>query len=256
VQNFNLVNPGASTFSLRTDAESLAAQSVISTAYSIQNKYAGMPNAPMYQMQFFTFNLNNPVAITKDASNNSSPFGTMTPVTNLLNKGAPPVVVPNLPGNGYWTNQKNQTVSTNNFDTDLGAMLGGMQSILPASTGAGTQASPQSVLIIITDGMSGANSTSSEMTRPTSRPARRSRNTPASPFSIRNICQKRSTTQRANFTDLANNTVPKIQGALQQCATQNSDGTYLMQTVSTNGDVSAALNTLFAMAVQTARLVQ
>jgi Flp pilus assembly protein TadG len=257
VQNFTRVNPGASSFSLRTDAESLAAQSVISTAYTIQNKYTGLPNAPIYQMQFFTFNLNNPVAITKDASNNSSPFGTMTPVTNLLNKGAPPVVVPNLPGNGYWTNQKNQTVSTNNFDTDLGAMLGGMQSILPASTGAGTQASPQSVLIIITDGMSGANSTSSEMTASDIKTCTAIKKyTRIAILYTQYLPETINYTARQSFTDLANNTVPKIQGALQQCATQNSDGTYLMQTVSTNGDVSAALNTLFAMAVQTARLVQ
>ena len=39
-------------------------------------------------------------------------------------------------------------------------------------------------------------------------------------------------------------------------ATQNADGSYLMQTVSTNGDISAALNELFQEAVQSARLVQ
>lgn len=257
VQNYTRVNPGATDFNLRTDAESLAAQSVISTAYTIQNKYTGLPNAPVYQMQFFTFNLDNPVAITKDANNNYSPFGTMTPVKSLLNLGAPPVVIPYLPKSGSWTNQKNQQVSTSNYDTDFGDMLSGMQSILPSSTGAGTQASPQSVLIIITDGMSSSSSPPSAMTTANIATCTQIKKyTRIAILYTQYLPETINYTARSDFTDMANNTVPKIQPALQQCATQNSDGTYLMQTVSTDGDVSAALNTLFAMAVQTARLVQ
>jgi Flp pilus assembly protein TadG len=251
VQNYNLVNPGASTFPLRTDAESLAAQSVISTAYSIQNKYAGMPNAPVYQMQFFTFNRESPVAIP------NSTFGQMTPVKSLLNQGAPPITVPNLPKSGSWLAQNGLTVTTNNFDTNFGDLLSGIQSQLPGTKGAGTTASPQSVLIIITDGMSGANSTVSAMTQSDINKCTAIKQyTRIAILYTQYLPGTINYTPRPDFTTMANNVVPTIQGALQQCATQNTDGTYLMQTVSTDGDVSAALNTLFAMAVQTARLVQ
>ena len=58
------------------------------------------------------------------------------------------------------------------------------------------------------------------------------------------------------FNNFASGPVPNIQSQLQACATQNADGSYLMQTVSTNGDISAALNQLFQNVVQSSRLVQ
>jgi len=251
VQNYTRVNPGTSSFSLRTDAESLAAQSVISNAYTIQQKYAATATPPVYKMQFFTFNLENPVAIP------TKPFGVMTAVKDLQNLGAPPIAIPNLPASAYWTNQAGKTVTTNNYDTDFGAMLTGMQNLMPTSVGAGTAASPQSVLIIITDGMSNSNSTVSAMTSANIKQCTAIKKyTRIAILYTQYLPETINYTPRPDFTTMATNIVPTIQGALQQCATQNTDGTYLMQTVSTDGDVSAALNTLFAMAVQTARLVQ
>jgi hypothetical protein len=49
---------------------------------------------------------------------------------------------------------------------------------------------------------------------------------------------------------------PNIAPALQSCASPGSSGGALMYTVSVDQDITAALNTLFAMTVQTARLVQ
>ena len=63
-------------------------------------------------------------------------------------------------------------------------------------------------------------------------------------------------TSNPTFNNFASGQVPNIQAQLQACATQNANGTYLMQTVGTDGDISAALNQLFQQVVQSSRLVQ
>jgi hypothetical protein len=58
---------------------------------------------------------------------------------------------PLLYANSYWTTSSQKT---NNADTDFNTMLSGMAAVLPTKAGTGTASSPQSVLIIITDGLS------------------------------------------------------------------------------------------------------
>ena len=63
-------------------------------------------------------------------------------------------------------------------------------------------------------------------------------------------------TANPTFNNFANNSIPSIQSQLQSCASVNTDGSYLMLTVSTDQDITAALTTLFQMAIKTAHLVK
>jgi Flp pilus assembly protein TadG len=245
-QNFGQVNPGASAITLRTDAESAAAGGVITYGYNVEQQYATANVPPIYKMQFFTFNVGIPVAL-----NNA--FGTMTDVKSLqsltFDMGPYPLVA-------------DPTVS--NPLTDFNAMLKGMTSILPTSAGAGTQASPQNVLIIITDGAadnttdndSSGQSTYFTATNVAQCNAIKAAGTRIAILYTQYLPETINYTGKTSFNTFASASVPKIQAQLQACASQNADGSYLMQTVSTDGSVSTALNTLFAMSVQTARLVQ
>ncbi|WP_206238447.1 TadE/TadG family type IV pilus assembly protein [Novosphingobium terrae] len=266
VKNYSTVYPGGGTISLRTDAEQSAAANLITYAYGVQQQYAKTSSPPTYQMQFFTFNLGSPVALgqTYAKIKADQQFGTMTSVSTLQNLTFPSLGdtnhVPLLPANIQWADSATGTVSTtNNKDTDFNTTLAALQStILPQSKGLGTTASPQSVLIIITDGMS-SNATDGVTQLTTSNINACTAIKKYSRIAIlytQYIPETINYTGNTSFNSIASTNVPQVQSMLQQCATQNTDGTYLMQTVSTDGDVSAALNTLFAMAVQSARLVQ
>lgn len=250
-QNYSRVNPGYSDIELRTDAQSAAAAGVIQYAYNIQQQYSTTTAPPTYKMQFYTFDVGTPATL------GTYPFGTMTNVSTLQSQSFPDLgaQAPLMAGNTYWTTTG---VKTNNADTWVTSMLTGMKAAMPLVSGSGTTASPQNVLIIITDGVPDDTSTG------------------ISAFTAANITQCNAIkatgariailyteyradtidyTAHTTFNSTAKNVIPNVAAQLQACATQNADGTYLMQTVSTDGSVSAALNTLFAMTVQTAKLL-
>jgi Flp pilus assembly protein TadG len=242
VQNYASVNPGSAAIALRTDAERDAAVSVINYAYNLEQQYAATNIPPVYQMQFYTFNAQGTAAALSTA-----PFGTMTDVANLNGGASFPSatsLVPNIPSSGYYTS--------------FTSMLSTMKGNLPTSAGTGTKASPQSVLIIITDGAVDDNGSISQLTSSNVNQCTAIKNngTRIAILYTQYLPETINYTAHPTFNSFAKNSLPSIQTQLQACASQNADGTYLMQTVSTNGDVSAALNTLFAMAVQSARLVQ
>lgn len=244
---YNQVNPGNDIIDLRTDAENAAAGGVITYGYNVEQQYATANVPPVYKMRFFTFNGSGPTPL-----NNT--FGTMTDVKSLqgqtFDMGAIPLVA-------------DPTVS--NALTDFNSMLKGMQSYLPSSAGLGTQASPQNVLIIVTDGAAdntsdnnknGGLSTYFTPTNVTQCNAIKAAGTRIAILYTQYLPDTINYTAKSSFNTFASASVPNIQPQLQACASQNADGSYLMQTVSTDGSVSSALNTLFAMSVQTARLVQ
>ncbi|MBU6266025.1 MAG: hypothetical protein KGN34_00710 [Sphingomonadales bacterium] len=251
-QNYGTVNSGYSDITLRTDAESAAAAGVIQYAYNLERQYATANVPPVYKMQFFTFAYGNPAAL------GTSPFGTMTDVATSYSSTFPDLgaAAPLLAANSYWTSL---TQLTNNADTDVSAMLTGMKSTMPTASGTGTPTSPQSVLIVITDGAAdSATDGMSSFTATNLSQCTAIKNTGAR-IAILYTEYKPETinyTGHPTFNSFATNQVPSIASQLQACASRNADGTYLMQTVSTDGSVSAALNTLFAMTVQTAKLIQ
>jgi Flp pilus assembly protein TadG len=250
-QNYSTVNPGNSDIELRTDASSAAAAGVIQYAYNIQQQYSTATAPPVYKMQFYTFAYGNPAAL------GTSPFGTMTGVSTLQSQTFPDLgaQAPLLAANSYWTST---SIYTGNADTYVTNMLTGMKTAMPATSGTGTSSSPQNVLIIITDGL--ADDSTSGITAWTSSNITQCNAIKATGARIAILYTEYRAdtinyTSHPTFNDTAANDVPNIQSQLQSCATQNADGTYLMQTVSTDGSVSAALNTLFAMTVQTAKLL-
>jgi Flp pilus assembly protein TadG len=251
-QNYATVNPGQSQILLRTDAEATAAANVITYAYNMQTSFASSAAPPKYNMQFFTFNIGSPTAVT------TSPFGTMTNVSTLQSSTFPNLgaQAPLLAANTYWTSTSTYTA---NADTNFTTTLTGMQSILPSSAGAGTQSSPYSVLIIITDGLEDDQSdgTTALNTNNINQCSQiKAAGTRIAILYTQYLPSTINYTANTSFNNTAANIVPNIQSALQSCATKNPDGTYLMETVSTNGDISAALTELFATIVQTSHLVR
>ena len=127
------------------------------------------------------------------------------------------------------------------------------------SAGTGTAASPQNVLILITDGA--MDSTADGMGQLSAAHIAQCTAIKATGARIAILYTEYlpatiNYTSHSTFNNFAANNVPYIQQQLRACASRNSDGTYLIQTVSTNGSVSDALNTLFAMTVQTAKLIR
>lgn len=249
-QNNSLVNPGQSDITLRTDAEGSAAAGLISYAYSFQQTYSSASSPPTYKLQFYTFNVNAPAPLS------TSPFGTMTAVSVLRSATFPDLgaQAPLMCANSKWTSCSQ---TTNNADTSFATMLTGMQSAMPTSAGTGTTSNPQNVLIIITDGAEDSTDGMGPMSDSAIAKCAAIKATGAR-IAILYTEYRADTinyTLNPTFNNFASGQIPNILPKLKTCATQNDDGSYLMQTVSTDGDLSAALNKLFAMTVKTARIV-
>jgi Flp pilus assembly protein TadG len=252
-RNYSAVNPGQSNINLRTDDEGTAAAGVIQYAYTMEQQYATATVPPVYKMQFFTFNVGNPAPLS------TSPFGTMTDVASLQSATFPDLggQAPLMAANGSWTNI---LTVTGNADSNFTYMFNWMQSTMPSSSGLGTPASPQSVLLIVTDGAQN-NNTGDGMGQLNANniaqcTAIKATGTRIAILYTQYLPATINYTGHPTFNSFAANNVPYIQQQLQACASQNSDGTYLFQTVATDGSVSTALNSLFAMVVQSAKLVR
>jgi len=251
-ENYAIVNPGQQNITLRLDAETPAAQNLATYAFNIEQQYASAPTPPVYKLKFYTFNYGAPVAIS------TSPWGTMTDVATSHSNTFPSLTAnaPLMTGIGCWIS----SCPGSNAFTDVTALMNGMQSTLPSSAGLGTTASPQNVLIILTDGAQD-NSTGDGLgalnaSNIAQCNAIKANGTKIAILYTRYDPATINYTANPTFNNFASGPVPTIQSQLQSCATRNADGTYLMQTVSTDGDISASLNQLFQNVVQSSRLVQ
>ena len=251
-QNYAMVNPGQQNITLRLDAESPAAQNLASYAHNIELLYATAPTPPVYKLQFFTCAYGAPAAVS------TAPWGTMTDVATSYSYTFPSLTAnaPLMTGIGCWTS----SCPGSNAFTDVTALLNGMSSTMPSSAGLGTPSRPQNVLIILTDGAQD-NSTGDGMGAINASNISQCNAIKANGTKIAILYTQYDPatinyTAFSVFNNFASGPVPTIQTQLQSCATRNADGTYLMQTVTTNGDISAALNQLFQNVVQSSRLVQ
>lgn len=251
-QNHATVNPGQQQIVLRTDAQGDAAASLIQYAYNFQQTYSTAPTPPVYKMVFHTFNIGTPQPLS------TAPFNTMTSVSSLQSATFPDLgaQAPLLCATGYWTSCSQDT---DNADTAFTATLTGMQSILPTTAGTGSPSSPQNVLILITDGAEDSQAegmrtlTDNAIAKCT---AIKNAGTRIAILYTEYRADTITNTLNPTFNNYARDWVPSIASRLQMCASTNDDGSSLMQTVSTDGDISAALNKLFAMTVRTARLLR
>jgi hypothetical protein len=230
-RNYSTVNPGQSQITLRTDAEGDAAAGVIQYAWQIQDAQAQTRARPRS-----TRCSSSPLTSARrwrsaprlwhdDQCEGSAQ-------SQLPDLGAQ---APLLYANSYWTTSSQKT---NNADTDFNTMLSGMAAVLPTKAGTGTASSPQSVLIIITDGLSDNGTdgvtqlTSANITQCTNI----KKYTRIAILYTQYLPATINYTASSNFNTIASNKVPNIQAQLQACASQNTDGSYLMQTVTTDGD--------------------
>ena len=264
-ENYSTINPGQSNIPLRLDQETPAAQNLTTYAYNIEQNYASAPTPPVYKLQFFTFDMGAPSVVP------TAPWNALTDVATSHTSTFPnmsanaPVEQINSNGTDQWKGSQYSTVGF----TDITSALSGMQSNMPATSGIGTPSNPQNVLILITDGAQNLQGnaaqtygslTAAQIAQCTAIKATGTRIAILYTEYIPGTVNYTPNTPWINFaagtSNFASTGIPTIASQLQACSTQNPDGSYLMQTVSTNGDISAALNQLFSMAVQSARLVQ
>jgi Flp pilus assembly protein TadG len=250
-ENYSTVNPGQQNITLRLDAETPAAQNLATYAYSFEQQYASAPTPPVYKLQFFTFNYGAPTAIP------TAPWGTMTDVATSHTSTFPSMTAnaPLQTGIGCWTS----SCPGSNAFSDMTALLNGMSSTMPTTAGLGTSANPQNVLIILTDGAED-DSTGDGLTALNANNISQCTAIKATGTRIAILYTQYNPatinyTSNPTFNNFASGQVPNILAQLQACATKNANGTYLMQTVGTDGDISAALNQLFQQVVQSSRLV-
>jgi Flp pilus assembly protein TadG len=253
-ENYSKAYPasGISSIPLRIDAELLAAQNLITTA---QNTIAGFVSSPtpiIYQMQYFTFNYHVDPLTTS-----------LTNVTNLTPAMLVPgngTLAPYMMNNMYYPAALGSTSYpgnyTNNSDSGPLASLASMNALMPDPGSGASRSTPQEVLIIVTDGYQDEMINGSQI-RQQWNAAALSQCTAIKNRGIR-IAILYTTydpnTVLPDYPNYAANT-PYILPALQSCASPSSSGGSLVYQVSVNQDISAALSALFAMTVQSARLV-
>ncbi len=260
-RNFGAVRGSPATVQLRVDAETSAAQNVITYAQTLESQAASNGTPVAYKMSFYKYNYSTPTQLTL-----------MTDVTGQV----PAVVVPDLGlqqeylySYFQWTGATSSAITTNDQDTDFTTMFNSMNTAMPTPGTGLSNSTPQEVLMIITDGMADQTVSGQSCQSTSNRGCvqlQGSHITQCNTIKSRGIriailyTQYQPSTINGFGLSFANtvssNNIPYIASQLQACATTNPDGSVLFQQVSTNGDVSAALNALFSQAVQTAHLTQ
>jgi len=211
-------------------------------------------------------------------SGNSSPVRTLNSLADVTTYGSNFSAASLFPADDYWWKNGKPTSATDIDDkaTDVGNMLTTMNATIPTAGTGGPGATPQKILFIITDGMLDQPTSSGgryfgpmgppELTTCTAIKAKGIKIAvlytqylpeslagdswsqtniapflppPPSPYSATN----------AGSSD-------QVLAKLQSCASPGSDGSPLVQTVTTNDNITTALQQLFSTALQSARLVQ
>lgn len=254
-RNYGKIYGSPSSIQLRIDAETTAAQNLISFAQNVEASYNTSAHPVSYKMQFYGFNYSTPSAITSS----------LTDVSSLSTSAIPDLgaQAPFLYNFYYWTSS---STVTNDQDTDFTTMLNTMYSTIPTPGNGSTPSSPQAVLFIVTDGMadmavSGGNCQVSgrACTQLLSSHLNQCASIKNKGIRVAVLYTEYLASTIQNFglgfaDTVATSNVPYIEQQLQSCASTNTDGSKLYYKVSSNQDISAALTKLFSMAVQTAYL--
>ncbi len=246
--NYTSIYPSGSAIDLRVSDETLAAQSLIPYAQT-----QATSNNVTYKLQFFSYDWTHP-----SASSPVTQWSTMTNVANLTSSS-----VPNLDNNvDYWISNNNYTTAccaqgdavTENYN-----MLTSMNAVMPAPGTGNTSASPQEVMLLITDGVSDENVNG----------GRTNREFNSSDLAACAAIKNRGIKIAILYTyyDSAvlagdswsqSNVVPYLPNvlpALQSCASVASNGSPLVYTVQSNQSISTALQTLFQLTLVNSHLV-
>jgi Flp pilus assembly protein TadG len=257
-RNYGTIYGSPASIDLRVDAETDAAQNLVTFAQSMVNTYNTADHPVTYQMKFLTFNYGAPTALSATSS--------LVNVNSLSTSSIPDIGMqaPWLWDTEYWTTS---SVATYDQDTDFKTMLNTMNAAIPNPGTGATPASPQAVMFIVTDGLADEGITGYSCGGVSGRACTQ---LTANHLSQCSAIKNRGVRIAILYTEylpssintisfgqtIATNNVPYIEQQLKACSSTNSDGTQLYYKVTTDQDISAALNRLFSMAVQTAHLVR
>ena len=271
-QNYGLVFGGsAATIDLRINDAAAAMQQLIPYAWNTSKNLK-----TTYGFQMFQFSYNGLGSGTSALA--IAPFDTLQTLTSTNYNS---LVVPNLGDSAhvqYWVSNDNPSSSvhlTYDWATDFTHMFNTLNNAMPTpGTGANGQA-PQEVLLLITDGMADeyASGYYAEGISTLQRgPLTGTKTSLADGTDLGwcNAIKKRNITIAVLYTQYLPSSIASgysyeynqlsptdtIAPALQACASTNGAGQPLFYQVSVNQDISAALQALFNMTVQSARLVQ
>lgn len=250
--NYGLIYGSPSALSLRQDDEISAATQLVPFAASQAASYS-----VTYQLQLFSFDWIHP--------NASSSVTVLNSMTNVNNYSSSFSAASLMPATDYWFANSQYTSSYNNNDqaTDFTNTLKYMNTYIGTPGTGASNSTPQAVLFIVTDGMADEPSSSGRWHAPFSSTdlaqcsAMKNKGIKIAILYTQYLPQA-LTGDSWSQTNIAPYLTPNDQvlTALQQCASTGANGSALVQTVTTNGDFTAALQQLFVVATQSARLVQ
>lgn len=246
--NYTSIYTSASPITLRVGEETQAAKDLIPYAQGQATR-----NNVTYKLQFFSFDWTRP-----GKSSPVTQHSTMTNVTSLTSAN-----VPDLDGTQDWWYANNKPTSSLDIGdkaTEFNNMLSSMNSAMPLPGDGSTATSPQEVMLIVTDGVVDQNIGGSRRNRELSS------TDIASCTTIKNrgikiailytkYLPESLTGDAWSQTNVAPH-LPKVLPALQSCASTAGDGSPLVYTVSSDESISTALSALFALTVQSARLIK
>lgn len=245
--NYTKIYPNGSSIDLRVSDETAAAQALIPYAQS-----QATINNVAYQLQFFSFDWTHPSATSPVTQYNS-----MTDVNSLTASS-----VPDLDGTqDWWYSNGNPTSTYSNNDqaTEFKNMLTSLNAVMPTPGTGVSKASPQEVLMIITDGVVDENTGS----------GRRNRELSSTDIAACTTIKNRGIKIAIIYTYydpavLAGDSwsqsnvapyLPNVLSALQSCASNGNNGTPLVYTVQSDQSISTALQTLFQLTIANSHLI-
>lgn len=256
-RNFGKLRSSPTSIELRIDAETTAAQNLITYAQEMVANYNTTTHPVVYKMQFYQFNYATPQTVTAALTNVNSLSSAS--ITDLgLN-------APLLYNNGYWTTSAKQT---NDEDSDFTTMFSTINTAMPDPGDGSSTTSPQEVLLIVTDGMAdmalsggscqttGRACTQLLATHLAQCTTIKNRGIRIAVLYTEYLASTISGFGIAFANTVATNNVPYIETQLKSCASTNADGSKLYYKVSADDDISSALNQLFAATVQNAYLAK
>lgn len=248
-RNYSSLYGGSLSILLRIDEERSASQNLITTAQTYATS-----NQVSYKMQFYGFNWTHSGASSPLTALTSS----MTDVKSLSTSSVPDLYA--AQDNWYKNNCPYSNFCNSDMGTEFANAMSSLNAVMPAPGDGSSSATPQEVLLIITDGVPDETYNGGRWTRELN-PADLAQCSAIKTKGI-TIGIIYTTYSADSITgDTWSQTVvgphlSSVASTLQSCASTSSAGAPLFFEVGTDGSITNALAALFAMTLQTARLVK
>ncbi len=246
--NYTSLYPSGSKIDLRVSDETAAAQALIPYAQS-----QATANNVTYQLQFFSYDWTHP-----SASSPVTQYNTMTNVSSLTASS-----VPLLDSSVDYWNANNAFTSSccsqGDAVTENYNMLTSMNAVMPTPGPGTSAASPQEVMLLITDGVSdeivGGSRTNREFNATDLAACTAIKNRG---IKIAILYTTYDPTTLAGDSWSQTNVVPYLPNvlpALQSCASPANNGSPLVYAVQSNQSIATALQTLFQLTIANSHLI-